>query len=183
MINPDIERYPIYGLMAEFDRPEELLVAARSAYEAGYRKLDAYTPYPIEEVTEAIGFHKDRVSLVVLCCGMIGTCLGLGLASWASAIYYPLNIGGRPYLSWPSFIPIGFETTILLAAFGATFGMLIMNGLPQPYHPVFNVDRFSRASQDKFFLCIESEDPMFDPDRTGEFLKGLGPSEVTQVAY
>jgi len=179
----EIEPYPIFGLMAEFDEPAQLVEAARRAHEAGYRKLEAYSPYPIEELSEAIGFHKDHVALVVLLCGLMGTCLGFGLESWASAIYYPMNVGGRPYLSWPSFVPVGFETTILLAAFGAVVGMLIMNGLPQPYHPVFNVDRFSRASQDKFFLCIESDDPMFDADRTGAFLKSLQPSEVTQVAY
>jgi hypothetical protein len=178
-------KHPTYGLMAEFDSPHDLVEAAHKAYAAGYRKLDAYSPFPIHGLSEAIGFgeKQDKVPLAVLLGGIAGLSAGLGLQYWASAIYYPLNVGGRPFASWPSFVPVTFELTILLAAFGAVLGMIIMNGFPQPYHPVFNVDRFALASTSQFFLCIESEDPLFEPDRTGEFLKSLQPREVNEVAH
>ncbi len=173
----------IYGVMAEFDNPSAIVVAAQRAFKQGYRKMDAYTPYPIEELAEAIGFHKNAVPQIVLAGGLIGGLAGLGLQIWTSAIVYPLNVGGRPLISWPSFVPITFEMVILLAAFGAVFGMLALNGLPMPYHPVFNAPRFELASRTHFFLCIESEDPKFDREGTSEFLRGLGANEVSDVEY
>src|SRR3974377_838111 len=150
---------PIYGLLAEFDSPESLLAAARRAHQEGYRRLDAYTPLPVEGLSEAIGFHRTRVPLIVLLgelTGFIGVFL---LQFWIAAIYYPINVAGRPLNSWPSFIPVTFELTVLVAALSAVLGMLALNGLPQPYHPVFNVERFALASRDRFFLAIESRDP------------------------
>jgi Protein of unknown function (DUF3341) len=145
--------------------------------------MDAYTPYPIEELTEAIGFHHTRLPLIVLLGGIAGCVGGYLLCYWTSVIDYPLNVGGRPFHSWPAFIPVTFETTILLAALSAVLGMLALNGLPTPYHPVFNAPRFELASRNHFFLCIEATDPKFDLETTREFLESLGPAEVTDVEY
>jgi hypothetical protein len=172
----------IYGLMAEFDTPSALVAAARRTQEEGYRRYDSYSPFPIHELFEAMDCHDRRVPLMVLCGGIIGGLTGFGLASWVSAIEYPLNIGGRPLMSWPMFIPVTFELTILLAAFSAMAGWIALSGLPLPYHPVFNVKRFAEhASQDGFFLAIESTDPKFERTRTFEFLKSLGPREINEV--
>lgn len=173
----------LYGVMAEFDNPTAVVGAATKAYQAGYREMDAYTPYPIEELAEAIGFHKNRIALLVLLGGLIGLLSGLGLQIWTAAIDYPINVGGRPMISWPSFIPVTFEMTILLASFAGVFGMLALNGLPMPYHPVFNAPRFELASRTHFFLCIESKDPKFDRDATREFLMRSGADEVSDVEY
>lgn len=170
-----------YGLMAEFDSPSGIVAAARRTYEAGYRRINAYSPFPIEELSEAIGFHRDYVPLVTLICGILGGLGGFALQYGTSAFAYPLNVGGRPLLSLPAFIPITFECTILLAAFGAFVGNLLMNQLPQPYHPVFNVPSFSRASQDRFFLCVKADDPRFSDAETRAFLEGLGAKEVSNV--
>jgi hypothetical protein len=174
---------PIYGLMAEFDRPEELRSAAQQAYAAGYRRMDAYTPFPVEGLAEALGLHRTRLPLVVLLGGIVGCIGGFGLQYYASVIDYPLNIGGRPLNSWPSFVPVTFETTILCAALAAVLGMLALNGLPMPYHPVFNVPRFELATRDHFFLCIEAADPHFDRQETRRFLECLGSREVTEVDH
>ena len=171
----------IYGLMAEFTTPEQLLEAAHRTHAAGYRRIDAYSPFPIEGLAEAVGFHRTRLPLVVLLAGIMGGCTGFFLQYYAAAISYPINVGGRPLNSWPAFIPITFELTILFAAFGAVFGMLAMNGLPMPYHPVFNVPRFALASRDRFFLCIEARDPMFDRERTRKFLESLNAREVSEI--
>ncbi len=174
---------PIYGLMAEFEEPEHLLAAAQLAYEEGYRKMDAYTPFPIEGLADAIGFHRNSMPIIVLTGGILG-CLGGFFLQYYIAVYdYPLNIGGRPLNSWPSFIPITFELTVLLAALFAIFGMLATNRLPEPYHPVFNVSRFALASRDRFFLCVESSDPKFDKDGTKRFLQSLPSREVTEVPW
>jgi len=172
---------PLYGLMAEFDSPTDVVEAARATYDAGYRRINAYSPYPIEELSEAIGFHKTRLPLIVLIGGIVGALVGYGLQYYVAVIDYPLNVGGRPYHSWPSFIPITFETTILFAALSAVFGMLALNKLPQPYHPVFNVERFALATRDRFFLVIEADDPKFDHEETTRFLASLSPREVTDV--
>jgi Protein of unknown function (DUF3341) len=170
-----------YGLMAEFDSPSAIVAAARRVYDAGYRRINAYSPFPIEELSEAIGFHYDRVALATLIGGILGGLGGFALQYWTSAIDYPINVGGRPLLSLPAFIPITFECTILLASFGAFVGNLLMNRLPQPYHPAFNAPNFARASQDRFFLCVKSDDPMYSEARTRAFLKGLGAIEVSNV--
>jgi hypothetical protein len=169
--------------MAEFDNPSAAVAAARAAYDEGYRNMDAYSPYPVEELSEAIGFHRNRLPIIVLIGGIIGAVGGYALCYWTQAIAYPLNVGGRPLNSWPAFIPVTFETTILVAALSAVLGMLALNGLPQPYHPVFNVPRFELASRNHLFLCIESKDPKFDLEKTREFLASLGPTEVTDVEY
>jgi len=171
----------IYGLMAEFDTPTEIVAAARQSYDEGYRKMDAYTPFPIEELSEALHLGRSRLPLIVLIGGIAGGAGGLLLQWWAATIAYPINIGGRPLFSWPMFIPITFETTVLVAAFSAVLGMLALNGLPQPYHPVFNSHRFDLASRTHFFLCIEAADPRFDLEKTRSFLEGIGAKEVAVV--
>lgn len=177
------QRPPIYGLMAEFHTAEELLAAARQTYAAGYRRFNAYSPYPIEGLSEAIGFRHTRLPLIVLIGGAVGCAAGFGLQAWASVLYYPMNISGRPLLSWPSFIPITFEFTILFAALSAVLGMLALNGLPMPYHPVFNVERFALASRDRFFLAIESRDPQFDRAQTESYLKRLTEYGVFEIDW
>ena len=172
-----------YGVIAEFTDPQELLDAANKAREAGYTELDAYSPFPIHGLSDAIGFHHSRLSAVVLGGGIIGGLSGFFMCWYANVIWYPLNIGGKPYNSWPAWIPITFECTILFAAFAAVFGMLALNGLPMPYHPVFNVPRFDQASRDKFFLVIQARDPKFDIDAVWNFLESLGPREVTDVPW
>jgi ActD protein len=175
--------HPIFGLMAEFDNPTDLVHAAKAAFAAGYRKMDAYTPYPLEEAAEAIGAHHNRVPLVTLIGAMLGMIGGYSLQYWVSAVNYPINAGGKPFHSWPAFIPVTFECAILGASLAAVFGMLALNGLPQPYHPVFNVPSFTSASRDKFFLCIESQDPRFSPGDTRNFLESCRPNEISEVPY
>jgi hypothetical protein len=173
---------PIYGLMAEYTAPEAILEAAERAYAEGYRRMDAYTPYPVEGLAEAIGFTRNRIPLIVLIGGLLGGA-GAYFMMWFSAtIHYPINVGGRPLHSWPAFIPITFELTVLGAALAAVLGMLGLNGLPMPHHPVFNVPGFALASRNRFFLCIQSDDPKFDLAGTRRFLEGLGPKSVSEVA-
>jgi hypothetical protein len=174
---------PIYGLMAEFDNPTALVNAARTAREKGYRKLDAYSPFPIEELSEALHLHKNKLPLIVLMGGLLGGLSGYILQYYVTVVYFPINIAGRPLHSWPAYIVITFEMTILFAAIAAVFGLLALCGLPMPYHPAFNVPRFALASRNRFFLCIESGDPLFDHDKTSEFLETLGPREVSEVAH
>jgi hypothetical protein len=171
----------LYGLMAEFATPDELLEAARAAHRAGYTRMDAYSPYPVEGLAEAIGFRQTRIPMVVLIGAIIGAVGGYFMQWFSSVHHYPMNIGGRPYNSWPAFIPITFECAILLAAAGAVFGMLALNGLPTPYHPLFNVPDFARASRDRFFLCIETTDPKFERQRVEAFLAGLNPMQIAEV--
>jgi hypothetical protein len=169
----------LYGIMAEFDTPEALLAAARGAFTAGFRRMDAYSPFPVEGLAEALGFHRSRVPLIVLLGGIIGCLGGFFLQYWAAVIDYPVNIGGRPLNSWPAFIPVTFELTILVAALSAFFGVLALNGLPMPYHPVFNVERFQLASRNRFFLCIESADPKFESAR--RFFESVGSQGIYEV--
>ena len=171
----------VYGLLAEFAQPEDLLAAATAARAAGYRRMDAYTPFPVHGLSEAIGFHHTRLPVIVLIGGIVGACLGFGMQYWYENHHYLMNVGGRPHNSWPSFIVITVETTILCAAISAVLGMLALNGLPQPYHPLFNVPSFDLASRSHFFLCIEERDPKFDIDATREFLEGLGPNAIAVV--
>lgn len=174
-------RDPNYGVMAEFDSATALVEAARKTHEAGYKKIDAYSPFPIEGLAEAIGFHHDEVPLVVLIGGLIGGVSGYLMQYWMSAVDYPLNIGGKPYHSWPAFIVITFEMTILFAGISAVLGMLALNGLPMPYHPVFNVPRFAFASKDRFFLIVFASDKKYDATDTRKFLEGLDPRSVSEV--
>jgi hypothetical protein len=172
----------IYGLMAEFDSAQALLDAAHKVHGAGYTKADGYSPFPIHGLAEAFGFRERHVAKIVLGAGILGALAGYGLEYWTTVIDFPMNIGGKPDHSWVSFIPPAFETTILFAAFSAVIGMLALNGLPQPYHPVFNAERFARlASSEKFFLAIEATDPKFDASATRQFLSGLNPREVVSV--
>jgi hypothetical protein len=174
---------PVYGLLAEFETPTDLVHAAEAAFQAGYRKMDTYTPYPLEEAAEAIGAHHNRVPLICLIGAILGMCGGYSLEYWVSVVNYPLNVGGKPFHSWPAFIPVTFECAVLGASLAAVFGMLALNGLPQPYHPVFNAPNFVRASRDRFFLIIESQDPKFRLDETRRFLETHHPEEITEVPY
>lgn len=171
----------VYGLMAEFDNPETLVKAAQRTYVEGYRRVDAFTPYPVHGLSEAIGFRRTRLPLIVLLGGLLGGSGGFFMQWYANVISYPINIGGRPLNSWPAFIPATFEMTILAAAFAAVFGMLLLNGLPMPYHPVFNTPNFQLASRDRFFLLVQADDPKFDRQGTAQFLQALGTRGVTEV--
>jgi hypothetical protein len=172
----------IHGLLAEFATPGALVHAAERARLEGYRHTDAFSPFPIEELSEALALRRSRVPLLTLVGGILGGLAGYALQYWSQAIAYPMNVGGRPYHSWPHFIPVAFETTVLGAALACVVGMWSLNKLPQPYHPVFNVESFARASRDRFFLCIEATDPKFDRHATTKFLEGLHPVGVTEVA-
>lgn len=176
-----MKRDPVYGMMAEFDSAQALIDAAKHTHEAGYQKIDAYSPFPIEGLAEEIGFRHNAVPLVVLIGGIIGGLTGYLMQYWISAIDYPINVGGKPTHSWPAFIVITFEMTILFAVISAVFGMLALNGLPMPYHPVFNVPRFALASKDRFFLIVFSSDPKYNPAGTRSFLEGLAPRSISEV--
>lgn len=174
-------RKTLYGVMAEFDSPKELVAASRAAREAGFTRMDAYSPFPIHEIDEALGIRRSILPWLILAGGVIGGSGGFGLLYWTHVIDYPLNVGGRPYMAIPMFIPITFECIVLGAALTAVVGMIILNGLPQPYHPVFNAPRFALASRDKFFLAIESNDPNFDHEETTSFMRNLNAREVFDV--
>jgi hypothetical protein len=173
---------PLYGVMAEFDSVQALVDASKHAVSAGYSKMEAYSPFPIEELNDIIHKKRTKLSTFILIGGLAGMATGFGLQYWASAIEYPMNIGGRPYATWAAFVVPSYELTILFSALTAAFGMFALNGLPQPYHPVFNVERFSMASSDTFFLLIESEDPRFDHGATTRFLQEQGAKGVYDVA-
>jgi hypothetical protein len=167
--------------MAQFDSPSTLVAAARETYAAGYRRINGYSPFPIEELSDAIGFKRTILPLIVLAGGIIGAVGGFFMQYWMEVIDYPINVGGKPFNSWPAFIPITFECTVLCAALAAVFGMLALNKLPQPYHPVFNAPNFALATRDSFFLVIEANDPKFDHDEAMRFLKSLEAREVNDV--
>jgi len=171
----------IFGLMAEFADEQKILAAAKSAYDHGYRKMDAFTPFPVDGLAENLGRKKSRVPLIVLLGGIFGGLGGYFMEWYANVVSYPLNIGGRPFHTWPMFIPITFELTILCAALAGFIGMFALNKLPEPHHPVFNVPEFERASTDKFFLCIQSDDPKFDLSATRRFFETLQPELISEV--
>jgi hypothetical protein len=171
----------LYGLLGEFASAEQLLHAAKRAADEGYRRVDAYSPLPIEGMSEAIGFHGTRLPLIVLIGGIAGGLLGYGMQYYMAVVSYPLNIGGRPLHSWPAFIPVTFELTILGAALAAVLGMLALNGLPRPHHPLFNVPEFSLATQSRFFLCLEATDPLFDLDASAALLSQADALRITPV--
>jgi Protein of unknown function (DUF3341) len=173
---------PIYGVTAEFDNPTALVNAARAAREKGYHKLDAYSPFPIEELNDVLHLHRNKLPLIVLLGGITGGLTGYLLQYYVTVWEFPINIGGRPLHSWPAYIIITFELTVLFAAISCVLGLLALCGLPTPYHPMFNVPRFATASRNRFFLCIEASDPLFDHDKTAEFLESLEPREVSEVA-
>lgn len=175
-------RYPIYGYIAEFRTGEDLLTATKASRAAGYTVMEAYTPIPMEEVAHALG-HKTRLPLIVLCGGILGALVGFGMQYWMSVVDYPINIGGRPLNSWPAFIVITFEMTILFAAVSAVLGMFALNGMPKPYHPVFNVPGFELASRNRFFLMILARDERFDMDATRHFMNGLDPFLLQEVPH
>jgi len=171
----------LYGVMAQFDNPTALVAAARETYAAGYRRINGYSPFPIEELSEAIGFTRTHLPLIVLIGGIVGALGGFSMQYWMEVINYPINVGGKPFNSWPAFIPITFECTVLAAAFAAVLGMLALNKLPQPYHPVFNAPNFALATRDSFFLVIESKDPKFSHEEVVRFLKSLEARDVCDV--
>jgi hypothetical protein len=171
----------IFGLLAEFKTPEELIEATHQAHQAGYRRMDAYTPFPIEEVGHALGARGTRLPYIVLAGGLFGAIFGFSMQVYTMMVDYPLNVGGRPLFSWLSFIPGTFETTVFLAAFAAVFGMIALNGLPQPYHPVFGVPGFDIASHERFLLQIEAKDPKFDLAQTRQFLESLHPEKISEI--
>ena len=171
----------IYGIMAEFDSASDLVAAARRTHQSGYQKIDAYSPFPVEELSEAIGFHTNRVALVTLIGAITGGISGYLMQYWMNAVNYPVIVGGKPPHSWPAFIPITFEMTILFGGISAVLGMLALNGLPMPYHPVFNVPRFAMATKDRFFLIVFSTDPKYSPAGTRQFLESLGPRSISEV--
>lgn len=171
----------LYGIMAEFDTPTQVVDAARKVREAGYTKTDAFSPFPIHEMDEALGIRRSILPYLVFAGGVAGLLLGIGLQVFVHYIDYPLNVGGRPHISIPSFVPVSYELTILAAGVTAVFGMLFLNGLPRPYHPVFNVPRFALATREKFFLVIETADPKFEYADTKSFMESLNPQEVFDV--
>ena len=176
------QRSQLYGLIAEFETVDQLLHAAEQVRDAGYKKMDAYAPFPVEGLSEALGLGRNLVPFITLCGGLAGGLGGFGFEYWVNVISYPMNIAGRPLNSWPAFIPVTFELTVLGAALCAVFGMIALNGLPRPHHPVFNVRRFAeRASSDRFYISIEASDPKFHLEETARFLQSLHAQHVTEV--
>jgi hypothetical protein len=171
----------LYGLIAEFTEPDHLLAAALQAHAEGYRRCDAFTPYHVEGLAEAIGMHRTGVPLVTLICALGGATIGYAMQLYSAAADYPINVGGRPLHSWPAFVPITFELAVLFGAFGTAIGMLLLNGLPRPHHPVFETPFFAERNQSRFYLCIEAADPRFDRMRTEDFLQKQNPAHIWEV--
>jgi hypothetical protein len=178
-MNPTPQQSDVYGVLAEFEHPEDLIVATQHAYDTGYRMMEAYTPFPVDGVADALGYRHDRLPFVVLAGGIIGGLSGFLMQWYTATIDYPVNIGGRPFNSWPAFMPITFEMTILVAAFSAVFGMLAFNGLPRPHHPVFNEPRFVLASRNRFFLCLQARDPLFKVEDAKRLLEEHHPRTIS----
>ncbi len=173
----------IFGMVAEFDSPEAIVRAAEAAYEAGYREMDAYSPIPVNGLAEAIGFRRNWIATIILAAGLTGGIGGFFMQWFSAVVHYPIIVGGRPFNSWPAFMPITFELTVLLSAFAAVIGMLGLNGLPRPHHPIFNAPGFDRASQDRFFLSVQSNDPLYDEQATRQFLEEQKPVAVSLVPF
>lgn len=178
---PPAPEFPLFGVVAEFETPEALIAAARRAYDAGYRRMDGYSPFPVEGLSEALGQRDMLIPHIMLAGGLAGGIGGFLFLTWTTVLDYPINIGGRPLFAWPSFVPITFELTVLLSALAGVVGMFWLNGLPQPHHPLFSVRAFDRVTEDRFFLCIEAADPRFDLDVTRSFLASLGALSVSDV--
>ncbi|MBL8087343.1 MAG: DUF3341 domain-containing protein [Chthonomonas sp.] len=177
-----IQNDPMFhGIVAEFHASEDILRAANRVREAGYTQLDCYTPFPVHGLDDAIGFKCAKVQWSIFLAGLAGLVTGMGLEAWVNMVGYPMNVGGRPKFSWPSFIPVAYECTILFAGLAAAISMLLFNGLPRPYHPIFNTPNFERASQDTFFLCVEKSDPNFDEKEVHALLQKLGAVNVSNV--
>lgn len=172
---------PLYGLMAEFKTGDELIEATRKAAEAGYTRMDGFSPYPIGEVADHLGFPRSEIGAVMFIGGLCGATIGFLMQTWVSVIDYPISIGGKPFWSWPQYVPVTWALLVLSASMSGLFGLLALCGLPQPYHPVFNVERFSRVTRDRFFLCIEAVDPLFEPTKVKAFLQSLNPDDVAEV--
>ena len=177
----EYEEKTLFGLMAEFEEHEQVLAAARRAYAEGYRRMDAYAPFPVEGLAEALGHEYTSIPLITLIGGMMGGLGGYFMEWYSMARLYPLNVGGRPLNSWPNFIPVTFELTILIASLCAFVAVFVLSRLPQPHHPVFNVPEFRRASIDRFFLCIDADDAKFERERTWKFLESLGAIAIEEV--
>jgi len=169
---------PLYGLMIECTEPDQVLAATRRAWETGYRRMDAFSPYPVEGLATALGLKRSPIPAIVFCGGLVGGAVGFLMQYWTMAVDYPLDIGGRPLNSWPAFMIVTFEMLVLVASLSGLIGFLYLNGLPRPNHPLFNVPEFERASQDCFFLCIEADDPLFDREQTRQFLAELSPTGI-----
>ena len=172
---------PLYGVMAEFKTADELIAATKAAVGAGYTRLDGYSPYPVGEVADELGFPRSEIGAVMFIGGLTGAVVGFAMQTWITVIDYPISIGGKPFWSWPQFVPVTWALLVLTASMSGLFGLLALCGLPQPYHPVFNVERFNRATKDRFFLCIEAVDPLFEPTRVREFLTTLHPEDIAEV--
>jgi hypothetical protein len=177
---PPEERY-LYGLVAEFDDADDFLIAAGRTREEGYTRMEGYAPFPMEGMSEALGHTDTWIPKIMLVGGILGAFSGFGLLFWTTVVAYPLNIGGRPIFAWPSYIPITFEMTVLLSSLAGVVGMFLLNGLPSPYHPLFEAPNFDRATSDRFFLCVEAVDPRFDLEQTRSFLEGLRALQVSEV--
>ncbi len=172
-----------YGLIAEFDRTEDVIEATQAAYDHGYRQMEAYSPFPVDGLAEALGFKKNRIAACVLIGGVTGGLTGFFMQWYSAVLSYPIDVGGRPLNSWPAFIPITFEMTILFAALSAVLGMLGLNGLPRPHHPIFNAPNFVMASRNRFFLCLQSRDPLFDEVESRRFLEKFKPKSINVVPF
>ena len=172
---------PLYGVMAEFQTADELIAATKAAVDAGYTRLDGYSPYPVGEVADHLGFPRSEIGAVMFIGGVVGATFGFLMQTWITVVDYPVSVGGKPYWSWPQYVPVTWALLVLTASMSGLFGLLALCGLPQPYHPVFNVDRFRRATRDRFFLCIEAVDPLFEPAKVKAFLSTLKPDDVAEV--
>ncbi|MBY0512565.1 MAG: DUF3341 domain-containing protein [Gemmataceae bacterium] len=170
-----------FGLLAEFETADQLVAATRRAKAEGYNLMDTHTPYPVGETADALGFPKSEMGVVMFVGGLTGACAGFFMQYWTNAYGYSLIVGGRPYLSWPSYIPITFEMMVLTAALSGLFGLLAICGLPRLNHPLFNSTAFDRFSRDRFFLSVEAADPKYDAGRTAAFLRTLNPLSVEEV--